>query len=163
MQFVRFSSIVGIPHDEHVTHFDPLLDGYRLRHLALRNRVVSTSHEPAYTEDGMPKDRYRLYHLEKARGGVGLTMIGGSAVVSPDSPPAFGNMLLYKDEVVPWLARLADATDGASRLHLSRPLPRAGQWPAGCSASIALPGVFPPTGPEAAPTLVRTWYSRPPC
>ena len=56
----------------------------------------------------MPKDRYRLYHLEKARGGVGLTMIGGSAVVSPDSPPAFGNLLLYKDEIVPWLRRLAD-------------------------------------------------------
>ncbi|MBM6405681.1 NADH:flavin oxidoreductase [Phycicoccus sp. CSK15P-2] len=87
---------------------DPLLDPYRLRGLTLRNRVVSTSHEPAYTEDGMPKDRYRLYHLEKARGGVGLTMVGGSAVVSPDSPPAFGNMLLYKDEVVPWLRRLAD-------------------------------------------------------
>ncbi|MGJ9422735.1 FAD-dependent oxidoreductase [Aeromicrobium sp. CF3.5] len=89
-------------------HLDPLLDGYRLRDLELRNRVVSTSHEPAYTEDGMPKDRYRLYHLEKARGGVGLTMIGGSAVVSPDSPPAFGNMLLYSDEVVPWLRRLTD-------------------------------------------------------
>ncbi|MBS45930.1 MAG: N-methylproline demethylase [Nocardioides sp.] len=87
---------------------DPLLEGYDLRHLHLRNRVVSTSHEPAYTEDGMPKDRYRLYHREKARGGVGLTMIGGSAVVSPDSPPAFGNMLLYTDEVVPWLRRLAD-------------------------------------------------------
>ena len=56
----------------------------------------------------MPKDRYRLYHLEKARGGVGLTMIGGSAVVSPDSPPAFGNMLLYRDEIVPWLARLTE-------------------------------------------------------
>ncbi len=87
---------------------DPLLEAYQLRDLTLRNRVVSTSHEPAYTEDGLPKDRYRLYHLEKARGGVGLTMIGGSAVISPDSPPAFGNMLLYKDEVVPWLARLAD-------------------------------------------------------
>ncbi len=87
---------------------DPLLEAYRLRGLELRNRVVSTSHEPAYTEDGMPKDRYRLYHLEKARGGVGLTMIGGSAVVSPDSPPAFGNMLLYRDEIVPWLRRLAD-------------------------------------------------------
>lgn len=81
---------------------------YQLRHLRLRNRVVSTSHEPAYTEEGLPKDRYRLYHLEKARGGVGLTMIGGSAVVSPDSPPAFGNMLLYRDDVVPWLRRLAD-------------------------------------------------------
>jgi 2,4-dienoyl-CoA reductase-like NADH-dependent reductase (Old Yellow Enzyme family) len=87
---------------------DPLLQPFDLKGLTLRNRVVSTSHEPAYTEDGMPKDRYRLYHLEKARGGVGLTMIGGSAVVSPDSPPAFGNMLLYKDEVVPWLRRLTD-------------------------------------------------------
>ncbi|MBR7743009.1 FAD-dependent oxidoreductase [Phycicoccus sp. BSK3Z-2] len=91
-----------------MAHLDPLLDPFTLKHVALRNRVVSTSHEPAYTEDGMPKDRYRLYHLEKARGGVGLTMIGGSAVVSPDSPPAFGNMLLYKDEVVPWLRRLTD-------------------------------------------------------
>jgi 2,4-dienoyl-CoA reductase-like NADH-dependent reductase (Old Yellow Enzyme family) len=87
---------------------DPLLSPFQLRHLTLRNRVVSTSHEPAYGEDGMPKDRYRLYHVEKARGGVALTMIGGSAVVSPDSPPAFGNLLLYKDEIVPWLRRLAD-------------------------------------------------------
>ncbi|MGJ9412346.1 FAD-dependent oxidoreductase [Aeromicrobium sp. CF4.19] len=87
---------------------DPLLQPYRLRHLTLRNRVVSTSHEPAYAEDGMPKDRYRRYHVEKARGGVGLTMIGGSAVVSPDSPPAFGNLELHRDEIVPWLRRLAD-------------------------------------------------------
>lgn len=87
---------------------DPLLQPFRLRHLTLRNRVVSTSHEPAYSEDGMPKDRYRLYHREKARGGVALTMIGGSAVVSPDSPPSFGNLLLYEDEIIPWLQRLAD-------------------------------------------------------
>ena len=84
-----------------------------LKNVTLRNRVVSTSHEPAYAEDGMPKDRYRLYHLEKARGGVGLTMIGGSAVVSPDSPPAFGNLLLYKDEIVPWLQRLTDDVHAA--------------------------------------------------
>ncbi len=88
--------------------FDPLLEPFQMKGLTLRNRVVSTSHEPAYAEDGMPKDRYRLYHLEKARGGVGLTMIGGSAVVAPDSPPSFGNLLLYKDEVVSWLRRLAD-------------------------------------------------------
>ena len=91
-----------------VRTFDPLLEPFELRHVTLRNRVVSTSHEPAYAEDGMPKDRYRLYHREKARGGVGLTMIGGSAVVSRDSPPSFGNLLLYRDDVVPWLQRLAD-------------------------------------------------------
>lgn len=87
---------------------DPLLQPYTIKSLTLRNRVVSTSHEPAFGEGGLPTDRYRMYHVEKARGGVGLTMVGGSAVVAPDSPPAFGNLLLYRDEVVPWLRQLAD-------------------------------------------------------
>lgn len=87
---------------------DPLLQPYRLKHLTLRNRFMSTAHEPYYTEDGLPKDRYRRYHAEKAKGGIALTMIGGSSVVAEDSPQAFGNIVLYRDEVVPWLRRLAD-------------------------------------------------------
>ena len=39
------------------------------------------THEPAYSEDGMPKARYRLYHAERARGGIALTMTAGSAVM----------------------------------------------------------------------------------
>ena len=85
----------------------PLLQQFQLKNLTLRNRVVSTSHEPSYTEEGMPKRRYRLYHEEKAKGGIGLTMMGGSAVVAPDSPAAFGNLHVYKDEIVPWLRELA--------------------------------------------------------
>ena len=77
------------------TSNDPLLQPYRLKHLTLKNRIMSTSHEPAYSEDGMPKDRYRLYHLEKARGGIAMTMTAGSAAISRDSPPAFGNLLAY--------------------------------------------------------------------
>lgn len=88
---------------------DPLLQPYRLKHLTLKNRVMSTSHEPAYSEDGMPKERYRLYHTEKARGGMALTMTAGSALVSRDSPAAFGNLQAWRDEIVPWLAELADA------------------------------------------------------
>jgi len=88
---------------------DPLMQPFDLRHLRLRNRIVSTSHEPAYAEDGMPKERYARYHAEKAKGGAALTMIGGSAVVAPDSPPSFGNLHLYRDEIVPWLARVAEA------------------------------------------------------
>ncbi len=88
---------------------DPLLQPYRLKHLTLRNRLMSTAHEPAYSEDGMPKERYRLYHAEKAKGGIALTMTAGSAVVSPDSPAAFGNLYAYRDEIVPWLRELSDA------------------------------------------------------
>ena len=87
---------------------DPLLQPYRFRHLTLRNRVFSSAHEPAYSEDGMPKDRYRLYHVEKAKGGIGLTMTAGSAVVAEDSPPAFGNLHAYDDAIVPWLRRMTD-------------------------------------------------------
>src|SRR5215475_7875731 len=87
---------------------DPLLQPFTLKHLTLRNRVFSTAHEPAYSEDGMPKDRYRLYHVEKAKGGIAMTMTAGSAAISRDSPPAFGNLLAYKDEIVPWLKRLTD-------------------------------------------------------
>lgn len=88
---------------------DPLMQPYRLKHLTLKNRIMSTAHEPNYSEDGMPKQAYRLYHHEKAKGGCALTMTAGSAVVSPDSPEAFGNLHAYRDEIVPWLAELADA------------------------------------------------------
>ncbi|WP_085877929.1 NADH:flavin oxidoreductase [Roseisalinus antarcticus] len=87
---------------------DPLLQPYQLKHLTLRNRIMTTSHEPAYPEDGMPKDRYRAYHVERARAGVALTMTAGSAAVSRDSPPVFNNVLAYRDEVVPWMKKLTD-------------------------------------------------------
>ncbi|EDP63368.1 probable N-methylproline demethylase (stahydrine utilization protein stcD) [alpha proteobacterium BAL199] len=87
---------------------DPLLQPYRLKHLVLKNRILSTAHEPAYSEAGMPTERYRLYHEEKAKGGIGLTMIGGSAIVDRDSPPAFGNLHIWDDAIVPWLRELAD-------------------------------------------------------
>ncbi len=88
---------------------DPLLQPFELRHLQLKNRVLSTSHEPAYSEGGMPTDRYIAYHVDKAKGGIALTMIGGSALVAPDSPPAFGNLDVTADAIVPHFRKLADA------------------------------------------------------
>ena len=87
---------------------DPLLQPFTLKQLRLKNRVFSSSHEPAYSEDGMPKDRYRLYHVEKAKGGLAMTMTAGTAVVSPDSPPAFGNLHAYDDAIVPWIRAMTD-------------------------------------------------------
>ncbi len=87
---------------------DPLLQPYQLKHLTLRNRIITTSHEPAYPEDGMPKALYRAYHVERAKAGVALTMTAGSAAVSRDSPPVFNNVLAWKDEVVGWLRDLTD-------------------------------------------------------
>lgn len=88
---------------------DPLLTPFQLKHLTLKNRIMTTSHEPAYPEDGMPKERYAAYHAERAKAGVALAMTAGSAAVSKDSPPVFNNILAYRDEVVPWISNLTDA------------------------------------------------------
>lgn len=88
---------------------DPLLEPFRLKHLTLKNRIISTSHEPAYSEEALPKARYRLYHAEKAKGGIGMTMIGGSSIVAPDSPQAFGNLYVGSDTIIPWFRELSDA------------------------------------------------------
>ena len=88
---------------------DSLLQSFKLKHLNLKNRIITTSHEPAYNEDGFPKDRYVAYHLERAKGGIAMTMTAGSTVVSKDSPPSFDNIHAYKDEVVPWIKKLTEA------------------------------------------------------
>ena len=87
---------------------DPLLQPFQLRHLHLRNRILSTSHAPSFAEHGHPGDRYRLYHEEKAKGGVALTMIGGSTNISPDSPSVFGQLYAGDDSIIPWFCHLTD-------------------------------------------------------
>ena len=69
---------------------------------------MTTAHEPAYPEDGMPKERYAAYHAARTKAGVALAMTAGSAAVSKDSPPVFNNVLAYKDEVVLWTTALTD-------------------------------------------------------
>ncbi|MBT8250025.1 MAG: NADH:flavin oxidoreductase [Acidimicrobiia bacterium] len=87
---------------------DPLLQPFQLKHLTLKNRIMSTSHEPAYAEDALPKLRYQLYHEEKAKGGLALTMFGGSTNVDKDSPAAFGQLFAGSDEIIPYFQQLAE-------------------------------------------------------
>ena len=82
--------------------YDSLLTPFRIKSLALNNRVVSTAHAPAYAENGLPGERYQLYHEEKAKGGIGLTMFGGSSPISADSPASFGQINVSNDAVVPY-------------------------------------------------------------
>jgi N-methyl-L-proline demethylase len=138
---------------------DPLLSPFVLKHLTLRNRLMSTAHEPAYTEDGMPKERYRLYHAEKAKGGIALTVIGGSSVVSPDSPQAFGNILLFKDECVRWLRELADAVHahGAAVMIQITHLGRRTSWNKADWLPVIAPSAVREAAHRAFPKAAEDW------
>ncbi|MAZ21038.1 NADH:flavin oxidoreductase [Roseovarius sp.] len=138
---------------------DPLLQPYQLKHLTLRNRIMTTSHEPAYPEDGMPKDRYRLYHLERAKAGVALTMTAGSAAVSRDSPPAFNNILAWKDEVVPWMKRLADDCHeaGAAVMIQLTHLGRRTRWDKGDWLPVVGAGSSREAAHRSFPKVIEDW------
>lgn len=138
---------------------DPLLQPYQLKHLTLRNRIMTTSHEPAYPEDGMPKDRYRLYHLERARAGVALTMTAGSAAVSKDSPPVFNNILAYKDEVVGWMKKLTDDCHeaGAAVMIQLTHLGRRTRWDKGDWLPVVAASKAREPSHRAFPKVIEDW------
>lgn len=138
---------------------DPLLQPFQLKHLTLRNRIIVTSHEPAYPEDGMPKERYRAYTVERAKGGVALTMTAGSAAVSKDSPPVFNNLLAYKDEIVPWIREMTDAVheQGSAIMIQLTHLGRRTRWDKGDWLPVVAPSHQREAAHRAFPKKMEEW------
>jgi 2,4-dienoyl-CoA reductase-like NADH-dependent reductase (Old Yellow Enzyme family)/thioredoxin reductase len=138
---------------------DPLLQPYQLKHRTLRNRIMTTSHEPAYPQDGMPKERYAAYHAERAKAGVALAMTAGSAAVSRDSPPVFNNILAYSDDVVPWIQNLTDAVhehDCAVMIQLTH-LGRRTTWNKGDWLPSVSSSKHREPAHHAFPKLIEDW------
>ncbi|MFJ4396142.1 FAD-dependent oxidoreductase [Pseudomonas sp. NPDC089396] len=138
---------------------DPLLQPYQLKHLTLRNRIITTSHEPAYPEDGMPKQLYRAYHVERAKAGVAMTMTAGSAAISRDSPPVFNNVLAYKDEVVGWMKDLTDECHehGAAVMIQLTHLGRRTRWDKGDWLPVVSPSHNQEPAHRAFPKRLEIW------
>jgi len=138
---------------------DPLLQPFQLKHLTLRNRIIVTAHEPAYPEDGMPKERYRAYTVERAKGGVALTMTAGSAAVSKDSPPVFNNLLAYKDEIVPWIREMTDAVheQGSAIMVQLTHLGRRTRWDKGDWLPVVAPSHHREVAHRAFPKKIEDW------
>ena len=81
-----------------------------LNKITVKNRIVSTAHAEVYAVDGKPQERYIRYYEEKAIGGLGLAICGGSSPVSRDSPAKWWQSInLANDDAIPHLAKLADA------------------------------------------------------
>lgn len=86
----------------------PLMQPFQLRHSTLENRVMSTSHAILYQVDGVPQQRYQLYREEKAKGGIALTMFGGSSNVARDSPSTSAILDLARDSITPHFQQFSD-------------------------------------------------------
>ncbi len=91
--------------------FDAIFQPIEIGKLTIRNRVVSTAHAEVHaTDGGMTTERYVRYYEEKAKGGCGLCICGGSSVVSIDSPQGWWSSVnLATDRIIPHFQNLADA------------------------------------------------------
>ena len=91
--------------------FDALFQPMNINKLTIRNRVVSTAHAEVHaTDGGMTTERYVKYYEEKAKGGLGLAICGGSSVVSIDSPQEWWSSVnLTTDRIIPHFKNLSDA------------------------------------------------------
>ncbi|HCR98372.1 MAG: dimethylglycine demethylation protein DgcA [Halomonas sp.] len=91
--------------------FEALFKPIQIGNQTIRNRVVSTAHAEVHaTDGGMTTDRYVKYYEEKAKGGCGLCICGGSSIVSIDSPQGWWSSVnLSTDRIIPYFQNLADA------------------------------------------------------
>jgi 2,4-dienoyl-CoA reductase-like NADH-dependent reductase (Old Yellow Enzyme family)/thioredoxin reductase len=87
---------------------DALLQPLQIKRLKLRNRIMSTSHASALDDNGLPKERYQRYHEEKAKGGLALTMFGGSSMVDADSSWGGGQIDASSDEIIPYFQAFSE-------------------------------------------------------
>jgi hypothetical protein len=141
---------------------DPLLQPFKLKNVTFRNRLMISSHEPAYPDDGMPKGRYRAYHVERAKAGIGLTMTAGSVAVSRDSPPVFNNILAYRDEVVGWMKQLVDECHdhGTAVMIQLTHLGRRTRWDKADWLPVVAPTGRREPSHRAVPKLIEEWDIR---
>ena len=139
--------------------YDSLLQPFKLKHLTLRNRIISTAHAPAYAEDAMPQQRYQLYHEEKAKGGVAMTMFGGSSVVSPDCPATFGQLDVGEDRVIPYFQEFAERIHrhGAAIMCQISHMGRRTRWDAGDWLSPISPSPVREPEHRSFPKVMEDW------
>ena len=85
---------------------DPLLDGFDLGPVRLKNRIFSSGHALSHAQGGAPTDTTLRYQMEKAKGGIGLSFVGGSGTVSADTAPVFDQLIINR-EIIPFFAELS--------------------------------------------------------
>jgi 2,4-dienoyl-CoA reductase-like NADH-dependent reductase (Old Yellow Enzyme family)/thioredoxin reductase len=121
--------------------FSPL----RIGSVELPNRIVSTAHQTTLVHEGLPTDDFVAYHEARARGGAGLIVLEATAV-HPSSLLTSHTLAGFREDIVPGLARVADAVRGhGTRLFL--------QLLHGGREQIASAPRPPALAPSAVPSL----------
>ena len=87
--------------------FPYLFSPIKINNMTLKNRIVMTAMHLAYTPEGEVTDRLVDFYAMRARGGVGLVIVGGCPV---DEYGGMSSMVsIHDDRYIPGLERLTHA------------------------------------------------------
>jgi 2,4-dienoyl-CoA reductase-like NADH-dependent reductase (Old Yellow Enzyme family) len=113
---------------------DPLLTPFRIGRKTIKNRIFSTGHALSHASHGRATDTTLRYQMEKAKGGIGLSFVGGSGTISVDTAPVF-DQLIIDDAIMPFFQQLSDFYHSHNAIlmtqitHLGRRTnSKAGEW-----------------------------------
>lgn len=105
--------------------FIKLFEPITINHLRIKNRIVMPAMALAYTENYSFSDRYKVFYRERAKGGVGLMIIGPIAIDQVGSTPLMPG--LFEDKYIGPIRQFTDelhnGTDakiGTQLMHLGR-------------------------------------------
>ena len=129
-----------------MTAYPKLFSEWRIRNTKIRNRVVFPPTCPTWVEGGVLTDMGTAYYRERARGGVGLIIIGATHVHPSSLAAPLLTPQLFNDANIEPLAKIAEAVHDE-----------------GCKLAIQLwhTGVRGTPNPKQDPgaNLDATWYT----
>jgi len=91
--------------------FPLLFSPIRLGRMEVRNRIALPAHGTGLARESLPDERLINYYAERAKGGVGLIVVG-SLQIHPTSPGITSLLCNYDESIIPGLRRVADAVHG---------------------------------------------------
>jgi anthraniloyl-CoA monooxygenase len=102
-----FAARAGINVDPDGPPVPPMFTPYRVRGLALANRIVMSPMAMYSAQDGVPNDFHLVHFGSRALGGAGL-IFSEMTCVSPDARITTGCLGLWNDEQLPAWKRIVD-------------------------------------------------------
>jgi mycofactocin system FadH/OYE family oxidoreductase 2 len=85
--------------------YDALMQPIRIGNVEIRNRVMTTAHLTNFGKDHRPSDQHVAYYSARAKGGVGL-MVMGFPSIHPTSRNTGRDVDAFTDDVIPGLKAL---------------------------------------------------------
>jgi mycofactocin system FadH/OYE family oxidoreductase 2 len=127
--------------------FEYLFSPMRLRNSIVRNRIYNPPHATIFADENfLPTEKQVYYYAERAKGGTGLIVMGGS-VVLPNSLVHIGFNLVSDERAIPGYRRIADAVHAHGSLMMAQLSHHGRQTTSLFSRSI-------PTSPSPIPCLL---------